>query len=398
MQLKSQVLKIYQRVVNNFCYIHIPFCSSKCKYCRFASFWVLDKLKINLYVKYLLKEIREKETDFKNLKSVYFGWWTPSILDNEQLSSIINELKSKYLFDNDIEINIEATPNTISKSNIIKWKKIWINRISMWVQTLNNTSLIEIWRGNKWDIISALDIIKSFVLNSSTNTSLTSLKREEINVSIDFIIWLPYVKKWEIKKDIEFILSNYYFIKHISVYMLEEYYDVPDSKNSKFENIIYPNNWNKIWIKDEDYLSEYIEISNLLKNNWFYKYEISNFAKKWYECRHNQAYWNHSNILAFWLWAHWFVNNERYSNSEEFIEYYSWKNIVKEKLNMQDLFFEKVMFQLRTNWLEKNIIKNLNLIKIEEFINWWYLKKESDKIILSDKWVLVLDYILKEIL
>jgi len=89
MQLKSQVLKIYQRVVNNFCYIHIPFCSSKCKYCRFASFWVLDKLKINLYVKYLLKEIREKETDFKNLKSVYFGWWTPSILDNEQLSSII---------------------------------------------------------------------------------------------------------------------------------------------------------------------------------------------------------------------------------------------------------------------------------------------------------------------
>ena len=383
-------------MINNFCYIHIPFCTSKCKYCRFASFWNMDLLKINLYVEQLIKEINNSKADFKDLKSVYFGWWTPSTLSVTQLEIIINTLKKKYAFDNKIEINIEATPVTITKENIIWWKNIWINRISMGIQTLNNDSLIEIWRGEKGDIIKALNSIKSIWFD---------------NVSVDFIIWLPYVKKWEIKKDIEYILNKFDYIKHISVYLLEEYYDISEESDSKFENITYPNNWNKLWIKDDDYLWEYIEIKNFLKIKWFNSYEISNFAKKWYECKHNSAYWNHSNMLAFWLWAHWFINWERYSNSEKFINYYSWKNITFEKLTKEDVFIEKVMFQLRTNGLTKSIYEKLDKDKLNEFIKGKYVEKKLNKvnyegdennlgykIILSDKWVLILDYILKEII
>ena len=370
-------------MINNFCYIHIPFCTSKCKYCRFASFWNLDSLKIDLYVARLLGEIKNNKIDFKNLKSIYFGWGTPSILDISQLEQIIDSLRNKYKLDNNIEVNIEATPATITKNNIIWWKKIWINRISIWVQTLNNDSLIEIWRWEKWDIINALNIVKEVWFN---------------NVSVDFIIWLPHVKKWEIKNNIDYILNNYTFIKHVSVYMLEEYYNIPEDKDSKFENITYPNNWNKLWIKEEGFLSEYIEIKKYLKFKWFNSYEISNFALKWYECKHNSAYWNHSNMSAFWLWAHWFINNERFSNSEEFIKYYSWTNIISEKLNQEDLFIEKVMFQLRTSGLTKPIYEKLNKDKLNEFISWKYLEKKSNKIILLDKWVLILDYILWEII
>lgn len=386
--------------MNNFCYIHIPFCTSKCKYCRFASFWTLDKLKINLYVENLVKEIQNNKTGFKNLKSVYFGWWTPSILDLNQLELILNTLELKFWFDKNIEINIEATPITISEINMIWWKKIWINRISMWVQTLNNDSLIEIWRWEKWYILNALNNIQSFISDLSPRSSALSLEKEEnkITISIDFIIWLPYVKKWEIRKDIEFILNNYNFIKHISVYMLEEYYDIPEDINSKFENITYPNDWSKLWIKEEEYLWEYIEVKEFLNFNWFYQYEISNFAIKWYECKHNKSYWNHSNVIAFWLWAHWLINNERYSNSENFIEYYKWQNKVVEKLSDEDLFIENIMFELRTWWLKDNSIKKLNIDKIKYFINEWYLSKKDNRIILMDKWLLVMDYILSEII
>jgi len=136
--------------------------------------------------------------------------------------------------------------------------------------------LKEIWRWDKWNIIEALNCIKNIWFN---------------NISLDFIIWLPHVKKWEIKKDIEYILSEYDFIKHISVYMLEEHY--------------YPWNWEEISISENDYLWEYIEVKNFLESKWFNRYEVSNFAKLGYECKHNMAYWNHSEIKAIWLWSSW---------------------------------------------------------------------------------------------
>ena len=382
--------------MNNFCYIHIPFCTSKCKYCRFASYWILDSLKVDLYVKHLISEIEASpltpilkgEGNF--LKSIYFGWWTPSVLNITQLELIINTLKNKFSFDKNIEISLEATPITITRENLIWWKKLWINRLSIWVQTLNNDSLIEIWRGEKWDIINALDFVASSLPWGETERG--------INISIDFILGLPFVKKWEIKKDIEFILNKYDFIKHVSFYMLEEYYDIPDEIDSKFENIRYPNNWNKIWLQEDEYLDEYISVSDFLKEKWFAKYEISNFAKKWYECKHNKAYWDHSNIFAFWLWAHGFIDGYRYSNSEDFLKYYSKKIDFIEKLDQNDIFLEKLMFQLRTSWINENIYKKLDNKKIYQFIEDWYMYYENWVLKISNKWILILDFILKEII
>ena len=126
--------------------------------------------------------------------------------------------------------------------------------------------------------------------------------------------------------------------------------------------------------------------------------EISNFSKAWYECKHNQAYWNHSNILAFWLWAHWFIDGVRFNNSEKFNEYYSWKQIIEDKLTKADILIEKVMFNLRTNGLTKEIYKNINIKKINNLITKWLLCEENTKIVLTNRWVLLLDYILKEII
>jgi len=352
-----------------FAYIHIPFCENKCKYCRFASTWISQKDKIEKYLSKLLFDINNYDKKINRLESIYFWWWTPSILSLNQLEKIIITLKNKFWFDKNIEITLETTPNNITESNLIWWKKLWFNRLSIWVQTLNNQSLLEIWRGNKGDIIDSLELIKRILFN---------------NISLDFIIGLPYVKKWEIKNDIEFILDNYNFIKHISVYMLEEYY--------------YPWKWKKISINEEDYLWEYIQIKNLLKSRWFNKYEVSNFAKTLYECKHNKAYWNHSEVLAFWLWAHWFIDWIRYSYPDNFKDYYDWKIIIEDKLQEDDIFLEKIMFLFRTNWLSSDLYLQLNQEKLYYFIDNSYLKIENNILKLEDKWVLVLDYILSELI
>lgn len=349
-------------------YIHIPFCSSKCKYCRFASTASLDKLKIHNYIEKLINEIENfnRPLFYKSgLKSVYFGWWTPSILDENQIFQILESLKNKFWFDENIEISLESTPQNISIENLIYWKNLWINRLSMWIQTLNEKSLKEIWRDSKEVIFKALDEIKQEWFD---------------NISIDFIIWLPHTQIWETKKDIEFILSNYPFIKHISVYMLEDHY-------YNFETIL----------SEDDYLEEYNEIRDFLNSVWFDFYELSNSSKKWFECRHNKAYWNHSQMLAFWLWAHWFIWNTRYSNSESFKWYYGWI-CDEESLDEKDLFLEKIMFDIRTIWIDINVLWKLNKSKIDEFIETWFLELKNDRIILTKKSYSLVDFLIKEII
>jgi len=215
---------------------------------------------------------------------------------------------------------------------------------------------------------------------------LEILKQSKIvNISLDFIIWLPYVAKGEVLDDLRNILENYKYVKHISLYMLEDYYD-------------YPKTWEQFSIKEEDFLDEYVNCKSYLQEKWFYRYEVSNFAKKWYECKHNKAYWEHKDLVPYWLWAHWFLDNKRYAYSNNFNEYYKWKYDYLEKLNEKDLFLEKVMFWLRTNWLEENIYKKLNTKKINEFVENKMLEFNDEKLILKDKWTVLLDYIIKEII
>ncbi|MDD3646322.1 MAG: radical SAM family heme chaperone HemW [Candidatus Gracilibacteria bacterium] len=370
-------MKIYN------CYIHIPFCNSKCKYCRFASFSGFSKLKIQNYVDFLCKEILDTKIDNVKLDTIYFGGGTPGVLSINQFIQIFNALKSKFIFSENIEISIETTPSNITIKNIIGWKNLGINRISIGLQTLNEKSLLEIGRDSKGDIIGALDTIKKIGFS---------------NFSIDFIIGLPYVKGGEIIQNIDYLLKNYDFIKHISVYMLEEYYDIPEEKNSKFDNIIYPNTWKNLGLKDDFFSLEYISIKKFLEEKGFKRYEISNYSKPGFECKHNIGYWTHKETFAFGLGAHGFLGDIRFSNSESFIDYYAKKNIIKERLNMQDLFLEKIMFSLRTSGIEESDLEKLDIKKINYFIENNLLYKKDKKIVLSDAGVIFMDYILGEII
>ncbi len=365
-------------------YIHIPFCELKCKYCRFASIWKLQNLHIEKYVNFLCDKILNFKFKKEKIKTIYFWWWTPSVLTEKQLEKIFNTLKKKFVFDKNIEITIESTPNNITKINLEIWQKFWINRLSIWIQTLNKKSLQEINRWNKSDIENCFYNLENF----------SNIK----NISLDFIIWLPYVKSWEILENIKFILNRYDFLKHISVYMLEEYYNPDKIIETKFDNITYPKDWKNLWIIEEQYLQEYSNIKKYLLEIWFNNYEISNFAKAWFECKHNIWYWNHKEVLAFWMWAWGFLNWKRYLNADNFKDYYVWKKIFEEELNSDDIFLEKLMFWLRTSWIWEDIYNKLDDKKIDFFIKNWYFFKEYDIIKLTNSGILIMDYILKEII
>ncbi len=365
-------------------YIHIPFCDRKCSYCRFASIWRLQELQIENYVLSLIDEIKtSKYISQEKIKALYFGWGTPWVLNLSQLERIFEVLKQKYIFDENIEITLETTPTNATKQNIDSWEKVWVNRVSMWVQTLNQKALNEIQRGNKWDIFEALENLKN-----------TKIK----NISIDFILWLPYVAKWEISQDIINICEKYDFITHISVYMLEEYYEPDKIVEHKYDEITYPENWIDLGLKDEDFEEEYKQTQKTLENFGFHKYEISNYAKWNYECVHNKAYWSHKNMFAFWLWAYWYFENTRFRNSENFMDYYARKNIILEKNSQEDIFIENLMFELRTTGITVETKKKLDNKKINYFVTNNYLEEKNNKIILTYKWFPVMDYILWEIL
>ncbi len=359
-----------------FCYIHIPFCESKCKYCRFSSFVWNNNLEKENYKNFLLKSINQFDLKKEKLSSIYFWWWTPTSFSNLYLWEIIFALKKKFDLKKNIEISLESTISNISSKNLDYWfNKLKISRLSFWIQTLNDESLKEIWRQNKKTILKKLNILKKYLID----------KKYDVSINFDFIIWLPYVKKWEILEDLIFILENYFFVKHISLYMLEEYYD-------------YPKNWKNLCLSEEEFLSEYINCKIYLEKSWFKKYEISNFAKSWFTCKHNKAYWNHSEIISFWLSSHSFLDNTRFAYPKNFNDLYLQKIEFSEKLQEKDLFLEKVLFSLRTSWLEKIIYKELNQNKIQYFIQMKLLKITKEKIILTDNWTLLLDYILKEII
>jgi len=372
-------------------YIHIPFCNLKCKYCRFASFWVLQKKIIEKYIDFLVNEMINFRFKTDKIDTIYLWWWTPAILDKQDLQKIFYALWKKFCFSDNLEVTIESTASDINKEKLYTWEKIWINRISIWIQTFNQKSLQEINRWNKNDFKNCFSALNNY------------LKFGKIkNFNFDFIIWLPYVKKWEILNDIKKLIWDFALVKHLSVYMLEDYYNKDRIIENKFDNIVYPNTWEKLWIAKKDYLWEYVKIKNFLQKKWFSNYEISNFWKAWYECKHNIWYWTHKETFAFWLSASWLVKQKndffRYSNFDNFLDYYSQKKVTFEKLTKNDIFLEKLIFWIRTKWISHNLIKNLDQEKLDYFLNNKYLFLDNNYYRLTNKWILVMDYILSELI
>ena len=262
------------------CYIHIPFCKSKCKYCSFVSFNKLEL--INNYIYALLKEISSAYKG-ERLKTLYFGGGTPSLLPVDLLEKVF----TKFVFDDGAEVTIEVNPDDCNFDYLCNLKRIGFNRLSIGSQTFNDDLLKLIGRRhNSNQIVETVEYAK---------------KAGFKNISLDLIYGLPTQTIKCIKDDLEkFLKLN---IQHISTYGL------------KIEGGSYWGTYNPDNVPDDDIQADMYEgVNDILTQAGFKRYEVSNFAKEGFESRHNLTYWNNDEYYGFGVSAHGYVNGIRYSN------------------------------------------------------------------------------------
>lgn len=315
-------------------YIHIPFCTSRCYYCDFSSNVGQDE-KIEKYIDAVCKELLQNAEILseRKISTVYFGGGTPSYIDSkyiEKIMSIIN------MFESDIdEITIEINPGTIDKNKLLTYKNCGINRLSIGLQSIYNDVLKNIGRIHTYeDFITTLELAKEVGFN---------------NISLDLIYPLPNLSLERFKESINTVveLKELYNIKHISVYNLELH------ENSKLKFLI-DNGFLSLVNEDEEYeMKKYLE--STLEKNGFLRYEISNFALRGFESKHNLNYWLQGEYIGVGAAASSFLAGSRYTNIKDLDKYINSINedksviIEKEDLDFLELMKEYVILRLRLN-------------------------------------------------
>ena len=310
-------------------YIHIPFCKSKCNYCSFVSYTGSDCERRKKYVDTLLLEIENYYKD-EPLKTLYIGGGTPSLLSVEDLKRIL------YCFNYDpsAEITIEINPETVDLDYLTALKNTGFNRVSIGVQSFDNSILRSIGR----------------IHNSqkALQTIIEAQKAGFKNISTDFIYGLPRQTLDKFIKDLNTAIEL--GVEHISLYGLKI------EEGCKFYKTMPEN------IADDDLQADmYLAAIDALEKAGYKHYEISNFAKNGFESRHNLNYWNDGEYYGFGAAAHGYIGGVRYSNYTDLKEYY--KNYDSkeflEALNTQERLEECIFLGFRKG-------EGININKLNE--------------------------------
>lgn len=269
-------------------YIHIPFCNYICSYCDFCKI-IYDKRYIKRYLDSLRSEIVSRYRG-EEVKTIYIGGGTPSSLDTQELIMLL-DIISLFNLSSDYEFTIEGNIESINEDKLIIMKKYGVNRISVGVESFNSDIIKLLGRRHtKEEVFDKINLIKRYIDN--------------INVDI---IYGAYSDISILKSDISYALKLN--VNHISAYSLI----IEDNTLLKVNGFSYI---------DEDIDFEmYKYINDTLVSNGYIHYEISNYAKRGYESRHNLVYWNNDYYYGFGLSSCSYIDNERIVNTKNLSKY-----------------------------------------------------------------------------
>ncbi|HSW54355.1 MAG TPA: radical SAM family heme chaperone HemW [Ignavibacteriaceae bacterium] len=360
-------------MIETACYIHIPFCDHKCIYCDFYSIITSDN--ILSFLKYLKREIihySEKYSKERELISIYFGGGTPSLMEPEYLFEVIQTVKENFVVRDDAEITMETNPGTVSLEKLKMFRDIEINRISIGIQSFDNSDLKFLTR-----IHNSETAIKT--INDAAEAGFE-------NISLDLISNLPGQTKKKWIKNLEQAIKLP--VKHISAYSLIL------ERGTILNKMVLDG---RVKIRDEDYDAElYRTTIEFLTSNDFYQYEVSNFAKTGFECVHNNAYWHYLDYFGFGTSAHSFIDGKRWWNLSSLkmyidkVENYGNAVAGSESISTENAVNEYIMLELRSSglnlkkfeirfgseieeWLKNKypyfeLLKNQNFVTIDESV------------------------------
>lgn len=331
-------------------YIHIPFCVKKCDYCDFLSMSADEKTKRE-YVRALVREIelsREKMEDYL-IDTVFIGGGTPSILEGSLIEEILSALMANSKVSEDAEITIECNPGTVTEEKLQLYKKVGINRLSIGLQSANDKELKEIGR-----IHTYAQFLESYHMARKCGFD---------NINIDLMSALPGQSEQSYQETLEKIIELK--PEHISAYSLiveegTEMYRRVESAEAKGKTILP---------EGEEERKMYYLTKELLAKAGYERYEISNYAKKGYECKHNIGYWKRKDYLGFGIGAASLYQEERYSNVRDIHVYMD--KLLKADIPDRNLGNNEYAVRLDQNiieLIEENQQKLLVEEQMEEFM------------------------------
>lgn len=314
-------------------YVHIPFCEHICFYCDFCKRVPKNKEMVVAYLNTLKVEY-ERVKDMK-FDTIYIGGGTPSMLDLDVLTNLLELFKNQ----NPTEFTIEVNPESYTEEKGLLFKKFGVNRVSLGVQTFNEKILKKLNRHH---------------VNDDVFNTVNHLYKIGIdNVSVDLIFALPNQTIKDIKCDLDMI--GRLGIKHIS------YYSLILEEKTAFH----------VWYQQDKYMPQdidveadmYVFILDELKKMGYIQYEISNFAKsEKYQSKHNILYWTLSPYEAIGAGSHGFNEMDRYTHSTNITSYINDPSITKFSQTSENLYEDFLIFGLR-------MTKGINLDEVKKRFN-----------------------------
>lgn len=279
-------------------YIHIPFCIKKCNYCDFLSFPATPE-QMEQYCSALEEECRQTAKILENtekIDTIFIGGGTPSILEASQISRLFSCLRNHFSIRREAEISIEANPGTLTGDMLLACREAGINRLSMGLQSANDRLLHTLGRIHTWE---------QFVMNYHAARQVGFS-----NINIDLMSGLP----GQSLPDYEETLRQVTALdpEHISSYSLILEEGTPFYQSEKIRRQLPDETTDR---------KMYEETKRILKENGYERYEISNYAKKGFACRHNLGYWEGVPYLGLGLGASSYYRGARFSNETSLQKY-----------------------------------------------------------------------------
>ena len=376
-------------------YIHWPYCISKCPYCDFNSHklknydpneWLIAyKNQIRYFKEYLLIQ------NYKNCKlnSIFFGGGTPSLMPPKLVEQILLFINKLFTFDRNIEITLESNPTNLELSKINDFKLAGVNRVSLGVQGLNDTDLKYLGRlHNTLDTFNILDVMQERIDN--------------ISVDLIYALSCQNLETWN--NELRSFLKKF-SIKHLSAYQLVI------EKGTKFYDLF--NKGKLRTVSDKLYKQFYFSTKNILTENKFNQYEISNFSRPNYFSKHNTIYWKSDNwigigpgsISRIWNFKKERIEFENFKKPETWL-----KNSLHQKINFKKNLRvdfeitekEIIMMGLRLNkGVDLNKLQNKTFLYSDEVLQLQkkgIIKIKKNNLIINEEYFNIHDYIVRKII
>ncbi len=371
-------------------YLHFPFCKKKCAYCDFTSYANCGEALVFSYLTALKREIRFAGERFPEARidTVYLGGGTPSLMSAKDIAGVFGTLSASFPHYAPEEVSVEVNPESASDDVLSAFRDVGVNRVSMGVQSLSDDNLRSV--GRVHDAATA-------------RAAAARIAKKFDNFSLDIIVGLPYDTPQLVRDEVREVGG---LAPHVSVYELTLEEGTP---------LAVAAEEGRVWLPDDDEIADYMETAtDALAECGLERYEVSNFARRGFECRHNLGYWTREEYLGLGAGAHSLVKTARegaplaaeirFASPKDLNAYIGGVNCVESfddvprvemsVLSPADVRTELVMLGLRTReGVDESLLKDRDLSRVESF-----LEREGGRVRLTRRGVAVMNSVLAEMI